>query len=236
MHASMCLITCRFQAHRWSDASSVCAVLIGRSGDGPHRAGPAVPADAHAVQYGPWRTTMHGEEMQSRCDRYAGHHATAQGALRSDPAPVMVECTTASAHTLCSRRGRLIAVELDARALGYCRHTTTARASQQIVREVCDPQAPARRDSAAAAERAVLTAISGVKGRGKSGLTDERLAGFEDAIARLEADGGVPVGHVNLCRGHSLGKAGLDKPKSSLPWVQGRCLVPAVLSVNTDEA
>ena len=40
----------------------------------------------------------------------------------------------------------------------------------------------------------MLTAISGVKGRGKGGLTDERLAEFEDAIARLEADGGVPVG------------------------------------------
>ena len=54
-------------------------------------------------------------------------------------------------------------------------------------------QAPARRDGAAAAERAVLTAISGVTGRGKSGLSDERLADFEDAIARLEADGGVQV-------------------------------------------
>jgi len=39
----------------------------------------------------------------------------------------------------------------------------------------------------------VLTAISGVTGRGKSGLSDERLAEFEDAIARLEADGGVQV-------------------------------------------
>ena len=50
-----------------------------------------------------------------------------------------------------------------------------------------------RRDGAAAAERAVLTAISGVKGRGKSGLTEDRLAAFEEAIERLEADGGVPV-------------------------------------------
>ncbi len=39
----------------------------------------------------------------------------------------------------------------------------------------------------------MLTAISGVTGRGKSGLTDERLAEFEQAIARLEADGGVQV-------------------------------------------
>ncbi len=63
-----------------------------------------------------------------------------------------------------------------------------------------------RRDGAAAAERAVLTAISGVKGRGKSGLSEDRLAAFEDAIERLEADGGVPVRSRDVAKTEEAGQ------------------------------
>ena len=58
-----------------------------------------------------------------------------------------------------------------------------------------------RRDGAAAAERAVLTAISGVKGRGRSGLSKDQLAAFEEAVDRLEADGGVPVCNRDIVQG-----------------------------------
>lgn len=39
----------------------------------------------------------------------------------------------------------------------------------------------------------MLEAISGAKGRGKSGLTPEQLNAFDAAVIALEEDGGVPV-------------------------------------------
>jgi hypothetical protein len=37
----------------------------------------------------------------------------------------------------------------------------------------------------------VLDAVAGVQGRGKGGMTPEQQAAFEEAVAVLEADGGV---------------------------------------------
>ena len=45
----------------------------------------------------------------------------------------------------------------------------------------------------AAEEAAVLRAISGAKGRGKSGLTSQQLDAFDAAVAALEEDGGISV-------------------------------------------
>ena len=39
----------------------------------------------------------------------------------------------------------------------------------------------------------MLEAISGAKGRGKSGLSPEQVEAFDSAVAALEKDGGVQV-------------------------------------------
>ena len=54
----------------------------------------------------------------------------------------------------------------------------------------------------------MLTAISGVKGRGKSGLSENRLAAFEEAVDRLEIDGGVAVRSRDV--GHGRGITGFS--------------------------
>ena len=44
------------------------------------------------------------------------------------------------------------------------------------------------------AQQTLLGVIAGVEGRGKGGLTPEQQAAFDEAVAILEADGGVEVG------------------------------------------
>lgn len=44
------------------------------------------------------------------------------------------------------------------------------------------------------AQQTVLEVLSGVEGRGKGGMSPEQQARFDQAVAILEADGGVQVG------------------------------------------
>lgn len=66
---------------------------------------------------------------------------------------------------------------------------------------LCVQRSGARGRSTAGQEAAVLEAISGAKGRGKSGLTTEQLDAFDAAVTALEEDGGVQVpSYFSLCR------------------------------------
>ena len=71
----------------------------------------------------------------------------------------------------------------------------------------------------AAAQQAVLDAIEGVQGRGKGGMTPEQQARFEEAVAILEADGGIKVGGVCAAACCILHAAGA----SACRWLQALC-------------
>jgi hypothetical protein len=64
-----------------------------------------------------------------------------------------------------------------------------------------------------AAQRAVLEAVEGVQGRGKGGMTPKQQAQFEEAVAILEADGGVQVG---CCTLHPAGASAFILYRQSL--------------------
>ena len=72
----------------------------------------------------------------------------------------------------------------------------TAAARHRLHKSPALPTSPSLQVEAA--QRAVLEAIEGVQGRGKGGMTPEQQAQFEEAVAILEADGGVQVGRCTL--------------------------------------
>lgn len=62
------------------------------------------------------------------------------------------------------------------------------------------------------AEESLLSALSGVKGRGSKDLSSQQQSAFDDAVAQLEADAGVAVStrittkyqsHMLCCRQHA---------------------------------